>query len=305
MRTAFRPIALSALAVTVLAACSSGPPPSPSEARSAPPATPSSRALPRFELATYQYAIQTKGKLRVGIRDDDPTFASKDAAGKYAGFDANVARELAKAIFGRASEADPDAYITWVPVVSATRISALTDDKADVVVATFEINDQRLREIDFSSVYFRTGERILVKKPAAIASVSDLDQSTVCALRGSPMEQNIRSRATDAKIISLDTYDACLDALRIGAADAVWAVETTLFGLVRKDAGMKIVGGYLSDVPLGIGARKGRVGFVPFLNTAIADVIADGRWATLYKEWITPVSGDIKDGPQDKGRPAS
>ncbi len=296
--------AAALVASSIVAACTATVAPSPSPS-STPSPTPTARARPAFELASYQYAIQTKGKLRVGIREDDPPFGSKTATGAYAGFDADMAREIAKAIFGAASVADPDAYITWVPVVPETRISALTDDKADIVAADLEVTDTRMREIDFSSVYFRTGQRILVKKTSPIASASDLGQGTVCVLKGSTAEKEIPTQAKDAKILSLDTVDACLDALRQGAADAVWSEETTLFGLVRKDPTTKIVGGYLSDIPCGIGARRERVGFVPFVNTVIAATIADGRWAALYKKWITPLSGDLKDGPHDRGRPAS
>ncbi|MDE3193260.1 MAG: transporter substrate-binding domain-containing protein [Chloroflexota bacterium] len=292
------------IASSVVAACTPTVTPSPS-----PPPTPSPsptvRARPSFELASYQYALQTKGKLRVGIREDDPPFGAKNASGAYEGFDADVAREIAKAIFGGAADADPDAYITWVPVVPATRVSVLTDDKADLVAATFEITDMRQRQIDFSSQYFVTGERILVTKASTIASASDLGQGTVCVPKGSPAVTEIPARAKEAKILTLDAIASCLDALRQGAADAVWADETTLFGLIRKDPTTRIVGGYLSDVPCGLGVRKDRVGFVPFVNTVIMAMIADGRWAALYKKWISPLSGDLKDGPHDKGRPAS
>jgi ABC-type amino acid transport substrate-binding protein len=301
-----RATALGAALAVLAAACGGGAAPTQASPTGG-AASPTAAAKPKFELATYMYAIQTKGKLRVGTREDNVPFGAKNpTSGKFEGFDDDVVREFVKAIFGKDADADPDKFIEWVPVVSATRIPTLTDNKADIIAATFTVNDERLKQIDFSSVYFRTGQKILVKKSTTnINSVTDLNGKTVCTAKGSTSEQNVSKQAKDAKLLLLDTYVPCLLALQQGQADAVSTDETILFGLVKQDANTKIVGPYFSDEPYGIGAKKDRVGFVPFLNTVIADMISDGRWAALYKKWITPVSGDIKDGPHDKGRPAS
>src|SRR3990172_5769610 len=299
-------IEFGATFAVLAAACGGAAAPSPTVAPTG-AATATAAAKPKFELASYQYAIQTKGKMRVGTREDNVPFGRKDpATGKFEGFDVDVVREFTKAIFGAEASADPDKFIEYVPVVSATRIPTLTDNKADLIAATFTINDERLKQIDFSTVYFRTGQKILVKKTTTnINSVTDLNGKTVCTAKGSTSEQNVTKQAKDAKLLLLDTYAPCLLALQQGQADAGSTDETILFRLVNQDPNTKIVGAYFSDEPYGIGVRKDRVGFVPFLNGVIAAMIADGRWAALYKKHITPVSGDVKDGPHDKGRPSS
>jgi ABC-type amino acid transport substrate-binding protein len=299
-----RVTALGAAVAVLAAACGGG---TPTQASPTGAASPTAAARPKFELATYQYAIQTKGKLRVGTREDNLPFGLKNpSTGKFEGFDVDVVREFAKGIFGKEAEADPDKFIEYVAVVSATRIPTLSDNKADIIAATFTINDERLKQIDFSSVYFRTGQKILVKKSdTTIKELKDLAGKTVCTAKGSTSEQNITKGNKDAKLLLLDSYPPCLLALQQGSADAISTDETILFGLVKQDPNTKIVGAYFSDEPYGIGVKKDRVGFVPFLNKIVADMIADGRWAALYKKHITPVSGDVKDGPHDKGRPSS
>ncbi|MBM4434438.1 MAG: glutamate ABC transporter substrate-binding protein [Chloroflexi bacterium] len=303
MRSSFvRVTALTAAAAILAAACGgtgSAPSPAPATGQPTPAAT-----KPQFELASYQYSIQTKGKLRVGTREDNVPFGLKNpATSKFEGFDVDIVREFAIAIFGNEAKADPDKFIEYVPVVSATRIPTLKDNKADVIAATFTINDERLKEIDFSTVYFRTGQKVMVKKDnATIKSVADLKDKTVCTAKGSTSEKNIAAKNKDAKLLLLDSYAPCLIALQQGQADAISTDETILFGLVKQDPNTKIVGDYFSDEPYGIGVNKGRTVFVPFLNKVIADMIASGRWAEIYKKHITPVSGDLKDGPHDKGR---
>lgn len=287
----------------VAGACGGGAAPS---GQASPTAAATAAPKPKFELASYQYAIQTKGKIRVATREDNIPFGLKNpATTKFEGFDIDIVREFAKAIFGKEAEADPDKFIEFIPVVSATRIPTLQDNKADIVAATFTINEERMKQIDFSAVYFRTGQKILVKKDnTTIKTVTDLNGKTVCTARGSTSEKNLTAAAKDHRPLLLDSYAPCLLALQQGSADAVSTDETILFGLVKQDPNTKIVGPYFSDEPYGIGVAKDRVGFTPFLNKVIADMIADGRWAKAYEKHITPVSGDKKTGPHDKGAPA-
>jgi putative glutamine transport system substrate-binding protein len=286
----------------VAAACGGAAAPSGASPTAAPSATPSK---PKFELASFMYSMQTKGKIRIGTQEDNFPFSVKNpATSKWEGFDVEIGRELAKAIWGSGTADEIESHIEWVAVTSATRIPSLTDNKADVIIKTFTINEDRKKQIDFSDVYFSTGQRILVKSSnTTIKEAADLAGKNVCAQKGSTSEQNI-SKATNnaAKLLLLDSYPACLIALQQGQADAVSTDETILFGLVKQDPSTKIVGKYFSDEPYGIGVKKDaandRNGFVPFLNTWLAAIIKDGTWAKIYEKHITPVSGDKKQAPK-------
>jgi len=260
----------------------------------------SAAAKPKFELSSFMYAIQTKGKLRVGTRDDNVPFGLKNpATGKFEGFDVDIARELAKGIFG--ANVSPDDVIEYVSVVSASRIQTLQDNKADIVIATFTINEDRKKQIDFSDVYFKTGQKILVKKDnTSIKEVADLNGKNVCSAKGSTSETNIRAKAPQANLNLQDTYPPCLILLQQGRVDAISTDETILFGLVKQDPNTKIVGAYFSEEPYGIGFAKGKVGFAEWMNAELKKMVDDGRWAKIYKQWITPVSGDEKKNPEGK-----
>jgi len=232
MRNTPRIIAIGLAALFVVSACGGA---------SSPGTSATAAAKPTFDSASFQFAIQAKGKFRVGTREDNVPFGLKNpATGKFEGFDIDIARELAKGIFG--TQANIDDVIEWTPVVSATRIPTLQDSKADIVIATFTINEDRKKQIDFSSVYFKTGQKILVKKSdTSVTKVEDLVNKTVCAAKGSTSETNLRAKGV-TKLLLLDTYPPCLLALQNGQADAISTDETILFGLVKQDPNMKIVG---------------------------------------------------------------
>jgi putative glutamine transport system substrate-binding protein len=301
MRGFTRAFSLGLVLTFIAAACTGGSTtPSPTVAASA--SATSDR--PKLELSTYQYALQTKGKIRIGTQEDNTPFSVKNpATGKWEGFDVAYGREIAKAIFGTAD--DPDKYIEYVPVTSATRIPSLTDNKADVIIKTFTINEDRKKQIDFTDVYFKTGQRILVKKDnTTIKEAADLGGKTVCAQRGSTSEQNISTATSNAaRLLLLDSYPACLLALQQGQADAISTDETILFGLAKQDANTKLVGKYFSTELYGIGVKKSsggdRTGFVDFLNRTQIAMIVNGTWASLYEQYISPVSFDKKRTPDD------
>jgi ABC-type amino acid transport substrate-binding protein len=300
MRGITRALAVG-LAVAFLAGACGGAGGGGTSGTSAPQASASAAARPKFEVQSFMYSIQVKGKLRVGTQEDNPPFSVKNPTNnKWEGFDTDIGREIAKAIFG--TQGDPDSFIEWVPVTSATRIPSLTDNKADVIIKTFTINEDRKKQIDFSDVYFSTGQRILVKKTNdQIKEVADLGGKTFCAQRGSTSEQNVTKAQPAAKALLLDSYPACLLALQQGQADAVSTDETILFGLVKQDPNTKIVGKYFSDEPYGIGIKKNdgdRNGFVAFVNTWLAAAIKDGTWGKLYEKHVFPVSGDKKTAPK-------
>jgi ABC-type amino acid transport substrate-binding protein len=288
--TITRAIALAFAAAFVATACGGAGAPGPAAS-----------AAPTFESTSYMATIQQKGKLRVGTREDNNVFGLKNpTTNKFEGFDIDLARELAKAIFG--ASGDIDAKIEWVAVVSATRIPTLQESKADVVIATFTINEDRKKQIDFSDPYFRTGQKILVKKDnTTIKEVADLNDKRVCAARGSTSEKNIRDKAPRATLELQETYPPCLILLQQGRVEAISTDESILAGLAKQDPNTKIVGAYFSDEPYGIGVKKNenndRKGFVEFLNAQIKKMVDDGRWAKSYKQWITPLFGDEKQKP--------
>jgi ABC-type amino acid transport substrate-binding protein len=262
--------------------------------------SPTPSVKPTFAAGTYAASIQARGTLKVGTREDNVPFGRKDpATNKFQGFDVDIARELARGIFGNA--ADIDKFIEWIPVVSASRIPTLQENKADIVIATMTITAARKEQIDFSDVYFRTGQRILVKKDnTAVKEVADLNGKRVCSAKGSTSEANLRKEAPQATLELQDTYPPCLILLQQGRVDAISTDETILFGLALQDPTTKVVGKYFSDEPYGIGIKKDsgdRAGFVAFINTQLGAMFTDGRWGKFYKTHISPVSGDEKSKP--------
>jgi len=262
-----------------------------------PPAAQAAAGTPTFASPTHMAQIQERGKLRIGSRQDNPPFQSKNPmTGRMEGFDADIGREIARAIFGNVS--DIDEKIEWVPVVAATRIPTLNSNSADMIISTFSMTDERRQQIDFSDVYFYTGQRILVKKANnSVKDVKDLNGRTVCTTRGSTSEKVLTSQAPQVKLLLLDDFPACLLSLQQDKVEAISTDETILFSLVKQDPNTKVVGPPVTQDTYGIGVRKGRPEFVSFINEQLATMVTNGQWAKFYKQWVSPFSGQEMKAP--------
>src|SRR5438105_15656201 len=124
------------------------------------------------------YALQTKGRIRIGALDDAAPFSSRDPSGRYAGFEPDLGRELAKAIFG--PRQDIDSAIEWISVDRSTAVTALTSLQADVVIARLPTTEERAGTVDLSDPFFITGEPILVPSTDTdVTDLAELDNNTV------------------------------------------------------------------------------------------------------------------------------
>jgi ABC-type amino acid transport substrate-binding protein len=292
------------LTALVASSCIFGQPDTTKPTPEATPTPNASPTRPRLELSTYQYGLQVKGKIRVGVLDKDQPFSVR-SGNVYDGFDADIAREIARAIWG--PNDDPDTHIEWISVDNSTRIAALTSNQADIVLGALPINDDTKKVIDLSDPYAKNGQRLLVKKARTdIKDISDLaaGDQTVCAIKGSTWEANLKRITNDrAKILELETLEFCIQALKTGAADALTHDEVVLLNIVYRDPDVKLVAKPFTDDQVGIGMKKNtsndRTGFREFVNTALLTIVANRTWAKIYERWITPLTGEKKQLPTD------
>ena len=143
--------------------------------------------------------------------------------------------------------------------MSANREPFIQDGKVDIVVATYTINDDRKKIVDFAGPYFVAGQTILVKKDNTdINGPDDLAGKKVCSVEGSTPAANIEENYPDAKLELTDAYSNCLEPLRNDQVDAITTDNVILAGFVDQSEGeFKLVGEPFTEEPYGIGLKKG------------------------------------------------
>lgn len=243
--------------------------------------------------------IQQRGRLIVGVSADTLLFGARNPqTGAIDGFDIDILKEVAKAIFGPDGGEQNIEYRVMPYADRLPKLEAGPDNGGvDIVAHTMTINCNRWKRIAFSSKYFDAGQRVLVKKGSGYTDVTQLDdaKARVCAPEGSTNIDQIRAYSQIVVVPEPDISD-CLVAMQQGEADAATGDDTVLAGLAAQDPNTEVVGEKFSSEPYGLGMAEEAVDFVEFVNAVLEDVRSSGRWQEIYDTWALGALGP-SDGP--------
>jgi polar amino acid transport system substrate-binding protein len=227
-------------------------------------------------------AIQARGRLIVGVDQNTFMFGFRNpSSGQLEGFDIDVAREIARSIFG-----DPDRIDLQV-VEANEREAALESGQVDMVVRTFSITCERKQRIDFSTTYYYAHQKILAAKKSRIDSPAGLLGKRVCAVTGTTSLTRLFTLDPRPTLIGVPSWTDCLVMLQQGQADAISTDDVVLFGLAEQDPNVAVAGPSLGVEPYGVGIKKGSDDLVRFVNGVLAQVRDDGTWGRLYDKWLS------------------
>ena len=238
--------------------------------------------------------IQDRGRLIAGVSPDTLLFGSVSPfTGKFQGFDVDIVKEIAKAIFG------DDTRVEYTAVTNAQRIPDVRSGAVDLVAHTMTINCARRLLVDFSSVYYDAGQKVLVHSDSKAQSINDLGGKKVCAPLGTTSIDNLAKVAAHPIAYGVVDETDCLVAFQEGVVDAISTDDTVLEGMAAQDPYAKVVGDRFTDEPYGLAVNLAHPEFTRFINAVLERVRADGTWASIYKKWLGQF-GSAPSPPQAK-----
>ncbi|MGH3832781.1 MAG: glutamate ABC transporter substrate-binding protein [Pseudonocardiaceae bacterium] len=229
--------------------------------------------------------IAKRGYLIVGVLQDIPPLASRDLNRQLVGFDIDVARDIAEAIFG---DRDPG-RVVFQPLPEADRYATVRSGQVDLTVAAATITCLLRDQVDFSAVYYQAGQRVLVNGDSGFTGIDDLGGKRVCAASGSTSLMHIQAAASKPVPVSTATETDCLRLLQLGEIDAVSTDDTILAGMKAQDLRTQVVGPQFREEPYGVAINKNTPDLVRFVNAVLARRIEDGRWLASYQKWLKPL----------------
>ena len=299
--------AVGVASVLLATACGYDPTPVPTAApTSAVTSAPSPPAAPTCENATQSYdplsplpspgampdgttmaEIEERGRLIVGVSADTFLLGSRNPqTGDIEGFDIDIARAVADAIFG-----DPE-RIQLTVITAADRIPVLENGEVDIVVRNMTMTCARWEQIAFSAEYYRSGQKILVRQGSDITGLESLDGQRVCAPNATSSMENLIRLAPDAVPVGSSNHTGCLVLFQRGEVDAITGDDTVLAGLAAQDPyAVVLAGDAFTEEPYGIGVAAEDTDLVAFVNGVLEQMRADGRWQAAYDRWLAPTLG--------------
>ena len=225
--------------------------------------------------------ITQRDRLIVGIRNDAPPFGFKDKNGFTVGYDADLARLIAKGILG------DEKKVEFVPVTASNRIMKLNSGEVDCLIATMSITTQRQQFLNFSTPYYMAGQAILVRSSSKATSLRDFTGKKLIIVFGSTSEKNLRSNVPEVTVIGYKTYNDAYNALKNGKADGIVADDTVLLGFSTNDKSVKLLPKRYSKEPYAVVFRKDDASerLTTKVNYIIDNLQSTGRLNRLQEKW--------------------
>jgi general L-amino acid transport system substrate-binding protein len=131
--------------------------------------------------------VKARGEVICGVTTGLAGFAAPDDKGEWAGFDVDVCRAVAAAVFG-----DPK-KVKFVPTTGKSRFPALQSGEVDMLArnTTWTFDRDVKLGFEFTGINFYDGQGFMIRKDMGVKSAFELDGATVCVATGSTTELNL------------------------------------------------------------------------------------------------------------------
>jgi polar amino acid transport system substrate-binding protein len=202
------------------------------------------------------------------------SYADPEDPTKMIGFDIAVAEAVAEEL---GLEPNPQKY------KFASIVAGVKSGRFDAAVASHTINEDRLKEVDFSTPYYYSGPQIFVRPDSDVETVDDLKDLEIAVSKGSTYVETAE-KYTD-NIATYDSDVVALQALSKGRHDVV--ITDFITGALAIEEGFEIVAKErLGESEQAIAINKDNPELLKAVNEALEKLREDGTLAELSKEWI-------------------
>ena len=228
--------------------------------------------------------VKARGKLTVGISDTTPPFSFRKPDGTFAGYDLDIVRHVAQRL---------GVTVDMVPVSSAERIPMILEDKLDFVATSMTRTTTRLKQVDFSAIYFVTPHAVIVKSASGIASVKQLSGRKVSSASTSTAGENLKEVVADAEIVYVRDYAIAFAALKEGKVDGFTTDESVLKAIVLQDGATsdyRFLPDFTKSRNVGFALKKGEPRFKDAIDKILIDMEGSDDAMRIYDAWFGPAS---------------
>jgi polar amino acid transport system substrate-binding protein len=169
----------------------------------------------------------------------------------------------------------------------------LKEGKLDFVATSMTRTAARLREVDFSYIYFVTPHAVIVKKASNITSVHQLAGHKASSASTSTAGDNLKEAEPGVNIVYVRDYSIAFAMLKDGSVDAFPTDESVLRAIVQQDGhpdDYVFLPDFTKSRNVGFALKKDEPRFKDAINRALLDVEASGEAAKIFETWFGPGS---------------
>lgn len=195
---------------------------------------------------------------------------------KIVGIDAEIAQAIAEKM-GMELQIEDMSFDAIIPSV--------TSGKADFGAAGMTVTEERMQSVDFTDTYATSTQVIIVADGSDITNSDGLAGKIIGVQLGTTGDM----LAGDIEGAEVERYNKGMEAvesLKQGKVDAVVIDQETAKAFVANNEGIKILDEAMTEEEYAIAVKKGNTELVEKMNSAIADLKADGTLDKIVAKYI-------------------
>jgi len=238
-------------------------------------------------VAMMAAAAPAQADLKFGVAAEPyPPFESKDASGKWVGWEMDVMDALC-AQMGEKCEL---VEVAWDGI-----IPALTSKQIDVIFSSMSITAERKQTIDFSNMYYNTPTNIIGAKNGDKDITPEHLKGKTIGVQVSTVHQNYVQKyfGAGSTIKTYQTQDEANQDLAAGRLDYIQADGSALDAFLATEQGTaccELKGQVPDDLEIlgegvGAGLRKEDTALKDKMNAAIAALAAAGKFDEITNKY--------------------
>ncbi|MBB3936978.1 transporter substrate-binding domain-containing protein [Aureimonas phyllosphaerae] len=251
-------------------------------------ATACAALLPAGAEAAKLDDVLARGTLVVGTGSTNAPWHFKDASDTLQGFDVDVAKIVAKALFGDAEK------VEFVNQSSDARIPNITTGKVDMTCQFMTVTGERAQQVNFTIPYYREGVGLMLKEGGQYADYNALKAAgssvTIAVLQNVYAEELVHKALPEATVDQYEAQDLLYQALQSGRADAAATDQSSIAWYVTQNPGQYKDAGYgWSPQTYACAVAKGDQDWLNFVNTALHEAMTGvefDTYAASFKKWF-------------------
>lgn len=216
------------------------------------------------------------GKLIMVTNAEFPPYEYHDN-NEIVGIDADIAKAIADKL-GMELEIQDMAFDSLIPAVQS--------GKADFAAAGMTINEDRLKNVDFTDTYAEAAQVIIVKEDSDIADPDALSGKKIGVQTGTTGDIYAED-IEDANILRYNKGMEAVMALTQGKVDAVIIDREPAKVFIKENEGLKILDKAFTEEEYAIALKKDNKELLDQLNGALKELKESGDLQKIIDKYIT------------------
>lgn len=200
------------------------------------------------------------------------------------GFDVDLAREIAKDM-GRELRVEQMAFDGL--------LVALQTGRVDIVAAGMTVTPEREKNAAFSTSYYTSAQRIVVRKGERIRTAQDLKGRRIGVQLGTTGD-DLAHKIEGARVSQFPAVSSLMQELDSGRIDAAIIDNEPARRYSAQYDNLVVVERSLTSEDYAIAMRKDDIELQKQVNQSIKNMKADGRYDELIKKYF-PETREVKD----------